>query len=71
MVQKNTREKDVMFDTAKCYETIEECAEFLGLAPEDYAKIRSALSDDGLTFTASFYDADDILIGEHTVNVGP
>ena len=60
-----------MFDMAKCYEAIAACAEFLGLAPEDYTNIRSRLADDGLTFTASFYDAEDNLIGEHTVNVDP
>jgi len=58
-----------MFDIAKCFETIKECAEFLGISPGDYSATRSGLSEDGLTFTVSFYDADDNLIGTRSVNI--
>ena len=58
-----------MFDIAKCFVIIEESAELLGLAPGDYTTTRSELSEDGLIFTVSFYDATDNLIGDRTVSV--
>jgi len=58
-----------MFDTAKCDETTQECMEFLGLSDADYTSIQSGISEDGLTFTVSFYDVNGTLAGTRTVNI--
>ena len=60
-----------MFNTAKCDETTQECMEFLGLSSAEIRSIQSGLSEDGLTFTASFYDVNGELIGTHTVIIEP
>jgi hypothetical protein len=60
-----------MFDTAKCDETTQECMEFLGLSAADYTSIQSGISEDGLTFTVSFYDVTGALVGTHTVVIEP
>lgn len=57
-----------MFDTAKCFEIIDEGAEALGLDPTDYTTTKSRLLEDGLTFTVWFYDSNDNLIGEYSTS---
>ena len=58
-----------MFDTAKCDETTQEFMEFLGLSDADFRSIQSGISEDGLTFTVSFYDVTRTLVGTHTVTI--
>ena len=60
-----------MFDTAKCFETIDEGAEALGLDPTNYTTTKSHLSEDGLTFTAWFYDPSGNLIGDYSTSTSP
>ncbi len=60
-----------MFDTAKCFEIIDEGAEALGLDPTDYTTTKSRLLEDGLTFTVWFYDSNDNLIGDYSTSTPP